>query len=180
MTTAVASNGYPGYLNAPTLQELAVRKNIRWGYEVMPSETRITCIKLFLESGQELPEFVSRQAIATELQKHSRTVVAAVADFLHKVHEHTLATLTLRWGDGFIHSTKIEYVLTCPAIWSDYAKDRTLQAAKQAGLTGKITMISEVSSFLLTMSGCPTNQIPARGCCGPHFDSNPAQPSPCG
>jgi len=61
------------------------------------------------------------------------------------VHQHAIETLTLRWGAGFMRSTKIEWVMTVPAIWSDGAKDGTLQAAKQGGLSGKITMISEVS-----------------------------------
>jgi len=131
-------------LKRPSRQELKCRNDIRWGYEVLPNEDRITCIKLFLDSDQELPNFLSYKDISVELHKHSRSVESAIADFLQKIREHTISTLTLRWGAGFMRSAKIEWVMTVPAIWSDRAKNDTLQAAKQAGLAGTITMISEV------------------------------------
>uniref|UniRef100_A0A0D2YBY2 Hsp70 protein n=1 Tax=Fusarium oxysporum (strain Fo5176) TaxID=660025 RepID=A0A0D2YBY2_FUSOF len=54
-------------------------------------------------------------------------------------------TLTRRYGESFMASTKVEFVLTCPAVWSDAAKNTTLQAAERAGmgLRSEIQMISE-------------------------------------
>ncbi|KAL2290153.1 hypothetical protein FJTKL_00638 [Diaporthe vaccinii] len=54
-------------------------------------------------------------------------------------------TLTRRYGESFMTSTKVDFVLTCPAVWSDYAKNTTLQAAERAGMGAKssIQMISE-------------------------------------
>ena len=43
-------------------------------------------------------------------------------------------TLTRRYGESFMASTKVEFVLTCPAVWSDAAKNTTLQAAERAGM----------------------------------------------
>ena len=128
------------------MQELMRRKDIRWGYEVQEAEDRIICIKLFLDDGQELPPFLSHKIMAAELRMNERSVIAAIADFLSKIRDHTIETLTLRWSEAFMRSTKIEYVLTVPAMWSDKAKNSTLQAAKQAGMEGRIRMISEVSS----------------------------------
>lgn len=39
--------------------------------------------------------------------------------------------------------TKIDFVLTVPAVWSDTAKDATLRAAKNAGMGPNLHMISE-------------------------------------
>jgi len=142
-------------LKRPSTQELTSRNDIRWGYEVLPNEDRITCIKLFLDDDQELPDFLSYKDISVELHRHSRNVESAIADFLQKVRQHTISTLTLRWGAGFMHSAKIEWVMTVPAIWSDRAQNSTLQAAKQAGLTGKITMISEASLKALQTASLP-------------------------
>jgi len=54
-------------------------------------------------------------------------------------------TLTRRYGESFMSSTKVEFVLTCPAVWSDKAKNTTLLAAERAGMGAKSTiqMISE-------------------------------------
>jgi molecular chaperone DnaK (HSP70) len=132
-------------MRTPTRQELKRCKNIRWGYELSQAEDKITYVKLFQDVGQKLPSFLSHRNMAAQLQMNGRNVEAAIADFLKKILEHTMETLTLRWGEAFMHSTVPEYVLTVPAMWSDKAKNSTMQAAKQAGMRGKISMISEVS-----------------------------------
>lgn len=54
-------------------------------------------------------------------------------------------TLTRRYGESFMASTNVDFVLTCPAVWSDAAKNTTLQAAERAGmgLKSEIQMVSE-------------------------------------
>lgn len=69
----------------------------------------------------------------------------AVSDYLTQIYKHTMDTLTRRYGESFMASTKVEFVLTCPAVWSDAAKNTTLQAAERAGMGSRseIQMISE-------------------------------------
>ena len=54
-------------------------------------------------------------------------------------------TLIRRYGEAFMSSTPVEFVLTCPAVWSDAAKNTTLLAAEKASMGTKesIQMISE-------------------------------------
>lgn len=54
-------------------------------------------------------------------------------------------TLTRRYGESFMASTKVDFVITCPAVWSNAAKNVTLQAAERAGmgLKADIQIISE-------------------------------------
>ncbi|KAJ1338537.1 molecular chaperone HscA [Microdochium nivale] len=118
---------------------------IKWGFQFKPEESRLRCIKLFLDRSQKLPFYVSPQDTATELQKFNKNVVDAVSDYLTQVYKHTIDTLTRRYGESFMASTKVDFVLTCPAVWSDTAKNTTLVAAERAGM-GKqadIQMISE-------------------------------------
>lgn len=44
-----------------------------------------------------------------------------------------------------IERTEIEWILTVPAVWSDTAKDATLQAAQMAGFgrSSKLTLVTE-------------------------------------
>jgi molecular chaperone DnaK (HSP70) len=105
----------------------------------------LRCIKLFLDRSQKLPFYVSPQETATQLKTFNKTVVDSVSDYLTEIYKHTMDTLTRRYGESFMASTKVDFVLTCPAVWSDAAKNTTLQAAERAGMGSKseIQMISE-------------------------------------
>ena len=58
----------------------------------------------------------------------------AVSDYLTQIYKHTMDTLTRRYGETFMSMTKVQFVLTVPAVWSDSAKNATLQAAERAGM----------------------------------------------
>jgi molecular chaperone DnaK (HSP70) len=117
----------------------------RWGFMFKPEEPRLRCMKLFLDKSQKLPWYVSPIDTATQLRKYNKNVVDAVSDFLAEVYKHTMDTLTRRYGEAFMSTTKVEFVLTCPAVWSDTAKNSTLLAAERAGMGSRsdIQMISE-------------------------------------
>ncbi|KAI0181337.1 actin-like ATPase domain-containing protein [Hypoxylon sp. FL1284] len=119
--------------------------NVKWGFQFRPEESRLRCIKLFLDRSQKLPFYVSPQETAMQLKKYSKTVVDAVSDYLTEVYKHTTDQLTRRYGESFMASTNVDFVLTCPAVWSDAAKNTTLQAAERAGmgLKSEIQMVSE-------------------------------------
>ncbi|KAH0527299.1 hypothetical protein TsFJ059_002314 [Trichoderma semiorbis] len=118
---------------------------VKWGFQFKPDESRLRCIKLFLDRAQKLPFYVSPLDTAAQLKKFNKNVVDAVSDYLTQIYKHTMDTLTRRYGESFMASTKVEFVLTCPAVWSDTAKNTTLQAAERAGMGSRseIQMISE-------------------------------------
>lgn len=118
---------------------------VKWGFQFRPEESRLRCIKLFLDRSQKLPFYVSHHDTAAQLRRFNKNVVDAVSDYLTQIHAHTMDTLTRRYGESFMASTKVDWVLTCPAVWSDAAKNTTLQAAERAGMGTKsdIQMISE-------------------------------------
>ncbi|KAL9947027.1 hypothetical protein D7B24_005666 [Verticillium nonalfalfae] len=118
---------------------------IKWGFQFRPEESRLRCIKLFLDRSQKLPFYVSPLDTAAQLRSYDKTVIDAVSDYLTQIYAHTMDTLTRRYGESFMASTKVDWVLTCPAVWSDAAKNTTLQAAERAGMGEKseIQMISE-------------------------------------
>lgn len=120
-------------------------QNVKWGFQFKPEETRLRCIKLFLDRNQKLPHFVSPLETAAQLRKCEKTVMEATSDFLAQIYKHTMETLTRRYGEAFIGMTKTQFVLTVPAVWSDAAKAATLKAAEKAGM-GKqheLQLISE-------------------------------------
>jgi molecular chaperone DnaK (HSP70) len=69
----------------------------------------------------------------------------AVSDYLTQIYKHTMETLNRRYGESFMAATKVEFVLTVPAVWSDAAKNATLHAAERAGMGNRhdLRLISE-------------------------------------
>lgn len=120
------------------------------------------CIKLFLDRNQKLPQFISPLDTAGQLRKCDKNVMDAVSDYLTKLYEHTMETLTKRYGASFMATVKMEFVLTVPAVWSDAAKNATLQAAERAGMGNKdtIQMISEPeAAALYTLKTVQPNNV---------------------
>lgn len=69
--------------------------------------------------------------ILKELNLHPVTVVS---DFLRQVRETTMDSIKRTyWMEQELNS-KVEWILTVPAMWSDSAKERMIQAAQLAGL----------------------------------------------
>lgn len=118
-------------------------KAIRWGFQLRPDKPRLRCAKLFLDPRQDLLAFVSKSEMQQLLAKSSKDAASVVADYLTQVYQHTQAELTKRYGDLFLETTKTQWVLTVPAIWSDAPKDSTLAAARKAGMGRDLSLISE-------------------------------------
>lgn len=129
----------------PSTDSSSDEKTIKWGFQFRPEEPRLRCIKLFLERNHKLPHFVSPLDTAAQLGKYRKTVMDAVSDYLKEIYKHTIETLTRRYGETFMSMTKVQFVLTVPAVWSDAAKDATLRAAEKAGMghKGDLKIISE-------------------------------------
>ena len=116
---------------------------MRWGYSVAPDEIRLQCMKLLLDPRQPLPSYVDRMVLEQHLREAGKTAEEVVTDYLTAVYNHARDRIVLEYGEAFVASTKMEFVLTVPAVWSDRAKDATLRAARRAGLPQDIRMISE-------------------------------------
>jgi molecular chaperone DnaK (HSP70) len=65
--------------------------------------------------------------------------------YLSALNNHLMYTLEQKLGASILRTIPIEYCLTVPAIWSEVAKEKTLQAARKAGLkgVGNIMLVSE-------------------------------------
>ena len=135
----------------PRFDELENIDGPRWGFQLKPDESRLRCLKLFLDRNQQLPDYVSPVDTAAHLRKHEKNVMDAVTDYLTMLHNHTMTFLSRRYGDNFRASNLVEYVLTVPAVWSDAAKNATLLSAQRAGMGEhrSIKLISEPEAAAL-------------------------------
>lgn len=104
----------------------------RRGFEVPPADPqKISWIKILLDPSQPRPTFVN--AKRTTLPRGKKPV-DIVADYLTALRAYTVQTLERRLGREVMGRTKVEYVLTVPAVWSDKARQMTMEAAMRAGL----------------------------------------------
>jgi molecular chaperone DnaK (HSP70) len=70
---------------------------------------------------------------ASKLQQLQISAVSVVSDFLKSVLEITKASIERTYSTRFARDSKVEYVITIPAGWSDSAKALMVQAAESAG-----------------------------------------------
>lgn len=100
-------------------------------------------MKLSLDENQELPSWVSASDVKDQLKRKGKDAQTVVADYLAEVWKHGKAALEKRYGKTFLATTRLDFVLTVPAVWSDAAKDATLRAAQKAGIGPNLSLISE-------------------------------------
>lgn len=149
-------------------------RKYRWGFEVNPDTPNpISWFKLLLNEnypeniGNSKPEMRLNPTTAvindhnseiTELD-HLQTMVKTipkgkkpvdlVADYLRALYMQAHVAIRQAYPESFAEQigkdTPIRYCLTVPAVWSDKAKDLTLQAAKEAGMKSENSSIRLIS-----------------------------------
>ncbi|KAJ5186887.1 hypothetical protein N7449_009881 [Penicillium cf. viridicatum] len=123
-------------------------KHMKWGYQTDQSihpgkgQQLIQGVKLLLDGSQKF-----RYAPASDSQKIiedlSKTPMKVAGDYLGKLVTHTQEVLKRRFGTA-LQTMDLEYILTVPAVWSDKAKDLTMQVAHRAGMSPEsLTLLSE-------------------------------------
>jgi hypothetical protein len=105
----------------------------QWGSLIPPNVPRHMWTKLQLDCTQtgEAAKVLDEQQ--TFPQVLNKKPVDIVADFLRHVKDHFIKTLDEEYHREVWSTLPITLVVTVPAVWSDAAKDRTLQAIQQAG-----------------------------------------------
>ncbi|KAF1944788.1 Hsp70 family protein [Clathrospora elynae] len=117
--------------------EIAYTENGRtlWGSMIPPNVQRHIWTKLDLDNNRSYSGEAAkiRQELAHSVPR--KPAVDIVSEYLSKVKEQLMKNLDAQFGPILWRSLPITLVITMPAIWSDGAKDRTLQAFNAAGFT---------------------------------------------
>ncbi|KAI0858320.1 actin-like ATPase domain-containing protein [Xylaria cubensis] len=133
---------------------------IKWGYNIPTDIQPIQWFKLLLLDEKDLPANLQDsshiQAARNMMEKLGKTAVELVGDYLKVLWEHVISEIQDEKGTSLIRGTRYHVVLSVPAIWKDYARDRMSQAAERAGIledraAGKTTLgfISEPEAAAL-------------------------------
>ncbi|KAH8762343.1 Hsp70 family protein-like protein [Hyaloscypha finlandica] len=111
----------------------------KWGFEVNPKLTSYSWTKLLLDKNAAAAQYDDPSLFSDMSTKEMmrlpnfRDAPGVCEDFLREVFEYVSAKLRREMTDFTFKNTPMECWITLPAIWSDEAKDATLQAAKRAG-----------------------------------------------
>ncbi|OCL10017.1 actin-like ATPase domain-containing protein [Glonium stellatum] len=136
--------------NAPKIPTLINYngKNFAWGAAVNPIADNIVGVKLLLDPSQEKPLYLPTSNIKNDLKKLPKAPVMVAADFIGAIYRHALQEISAQVPRSYMDLCQKQFVLSVPAVWSDAAKNSTLQAAKIAGLF-PVTMIKEPEAAAL-------------------------------
>jgi molecular chaperone DnaK (HSP70) len=107
-------------------------KKFSWGFQTTYSEEVIRGLKLLLDPDQETNYQPSLEAKKL-LKRLGKTPGQVTAEYLKELVGHAKGILKRRFGPA-ADEMDLSFVLTVPAVWSDKAKDITLNAAHLAGV----------------------------------------------
>ena len=87
------------------------------------------------------------EAQATSLHASSlprgKTAVDLSADYFRCLYGYVQMVLQNTYGDKYLSTQSLSYVITVPALWTDRSKALTLRAASEGGFNGKVTLVTE-------------------------------------
>jgi hypothetical protein len=110
-------------------------EGVVWGSLIASDVPRHMWTKLQLDSRQ-VGEAAKIFREISASQKAEKQPTDIVADFLAQVKAHLIKNLDQKYGKAVWRTLPITLVVTVPAVWSDLAKARTLEAVDKAGFNG--------------------------------------------
>lgn len=110
----------------------------KWGFEVHPKLISYSWTKLLLDKNAvageyDDPALSNMSGHGMMKLPHFRDAEGVCEDFLHELYMYMSSKLCQQMTASTFENTPMECWITLPAIWSEEAKDATLQAARKAG-----------------------------------------------
>lgn len=140
--------------NADKVPSIISYKNGRiesWGYEVGLKEEAFRWFKILLEPDSKYARTTQQVRQSNDLLgKINKTAEDVLCDYLKQIWRYTKEDIRKRVSDDDWESNyNVHVVLTVPAMWSHVAKEKTLKAARNAGLPANIQPITEPEAAAL-------------------------------
>jgi hypothetical protein len=123
-----------------------------WGFTVDTRERHIRFFKLLLDS-DDADWHGSNQALdaARQLLILAKTPEDAAADYLQLLWEYTKNDIGKALRDDEVNKHNLKVVMTVPTIWSQAVHEKIVEIARNAGLPGNISLVSELEAAALAV-----------------------------
>jgi hypothetical protein len=102
-------------------------EDFSWGASVGRMHDNIIGIKLLLDPKQEQPVYLPSTNVKRTLRNLPKPAVKIAADFIRAVYGHALSEIAKVVPKAYFSICKKHFVLSVPAVWSDQAKNATLE-----------------------------------------------------
>jgi hypothetical protein len=113
--------------------EIAVLDSSLWGALIPPQVPRHMWTKLELDRPQTGEAAKILRELSLDDTEPRKKPVHIIAEFLGHVKAHLVKNLDDQYGKELWRTLPVTLVVTVPAVWSDAAKDSTMQAVRMAG-----------------------------------------------
>jgi len=103
--------------------------SFKWGGQLTWRDDHVQEVKLLLDPDQTKPSYLPSNNIKSELKKLPKDAVDVAADFIGAIYRHSILKIESRVPRDYLALCQRSFVLSVPAVWSDKAKERTLQVS---------------------------------------------------
>ncbi|KAK7748771.1 hypothetical protein SLS53_000795 [Cytospora paraplurivora] len=114
------------------------RNGIDWGIKANNIPTALRWFKLLLVNEDDLPADVRASAQLKELRQQVKAIhksaVDVAAEYLGSIWTHCLEKMKTAEGKETVDTSRFHVVITLPAIWPNYARERMRQVVDKAGV----------------------------------------------
>jgi len=113
---------------------------ITWGYAVPQGGNAIRWFKLLLLEKRDIGMHLTETTMAhlTEMRRtidaSGKSVVDIIAEYLRLLWRHTMERVEGQHGAGTVSRLAFTVVITVPAIWQGYVREKMRTAVKRAGI----------------------------------------------
>ncbi|KAI1417493.1 actin-like ATPase domain-containing protein [Hypoxylon sp. FL1857] len=123
----------------------------QWGGQVDWRSEAVQGVKLLLDPDQPQPIYLPTANTKDDLKKLPKDPVDIAADFIGAIYKHALSKIESAGVKDYVEFCQKQFVLSVPAVWSDKAKDRTIRAAKKAGIHPVVLIKEPEAAALYTL-----------------------------
>ena len=104
-------------------------KQFAWGASVDRMQENIVGVKLMLDPAQERPLYLPSSNMKRTIKNLPKPAIEIAADFIGAIYKHALGEIAKVVPKDYFAICQKQYVLSVPAVWSDKAKNSTLQVS---------------------------------------------------
>lgn len=132
-TTNSYSTGLEGHRQpkVPTLMMYDEKdpSKFKWGGQLDWRDPAVRGVKLLLDPTQKSPAYLPISSAENDLEDSKKTAVSVAADFIGAIYKHALSVVESSVLKSYFDFCEKDFVLSVPAVWSDKAKELTLEAS---------------------------------------------------
>lgn len=77
-----------------------------------------------------MPEYLPKSLVGEDLKRIGKSPVDVAADYISAIYNHALKIIKSKVPANYFKICEKVFVLTVPAVWSDKARDLTLQVCQ--------------------------------------------------